>query len=96
MKKYFREDEEFCYTKKQIIEDMKEQGINELKIIEAKRTTGVPYFWCSFFHDTGEVGSDCGRFCPKYEPRNRKNGRCRYSEHCYEPTERVTTITVND
>lgn len=34
MKLYFREDDqEYCYTKKQIIEDMKEAGIKELKII---------------------------------------------------------------
>jgi len=94
MKLYFREDdEEVCYTKKQIIEDMKEDGINELKIIEAKRMTGEPYFWCTFFQKPGEVGQTCGRFCPEYKPRNGKNGRCRYSGHCYEPTDKVITLT---
>jgi hypothetical protein len=93
MKFYFREDnDEVCYLKKQIIEDMKEEGINELKIIEAKRVTGESYFWCTVNQEVGEIGQGCGRFCNQYKPRNGKNGRCRFSGYCYELTDKIITL----
>ena len=74
MKLYFREDnEEVCYLKKDILEDMKEEGISTLKIIEAKRITGEPYFWCTVNQEVGQVGQGCGRLCSQYKPRNGKN-----------------------
>lgn len=95
MKYYYREDNDFvCYTKKQIIEDMKEAGINELKIFEAKRTTGEEYFWCTAKQEVGEVGNGCGRFCSLYNPRNGKNGRCRFSAYCYEPINKSITVKL--
>ena len=60
---YFREDiDECCFTKKQIIEDMKEEGLTELKIFEAKRVTGESYFWCSVNQEVGEKGEGCGSY----------------------------------
>ena len=92
---YFREhDDERCYLKKDIIEDMKENGITELKIFEAERLTGESFFWCSEFQDVGEVGESCGKMCPKYKPRNGKNGRCRFSGYCYEPTDKSEILTI--
>ena len=82
------------FLKKDIIADMKMFGISELKITEAKRTTGEEYFWCTVNQEVGEVGENCGRFCPDYKPRNGKNGRCRFSSHCYEPTEKTEIIKV--
>lgn len=88
MKYYFREDDdERCYLKKDIIEYMKEKGISKLKISEAKRVIGESFFYCTIFQDTGEVGQNyCGVLCEEYKPRNGKNGRCRFSDNCYEPT----------
>lgn len=97
MKFYFREDDdERCYLKKDIIQDMKESGISKLKIFEAKRTTGEGYFWCSINQEVGEVGLGCGRFCSDYKPRNGKNGRCKYSGHCYEPADISVELTIMD
>jgi hypothetical protein len=96
MRFYFREDDdEVCYLKKQIIEDMKEEGLTELKIFKAKRVTGESYFWCTANQETGEVGEGCGRFCYHYKPRNGKNGRCRYSGHCYEQTDKFEELNLN-
>lgn len=93
---YFREDiDECCFTKKQIIEDMKEEGLTELKIFEAKRVTGESYFWCSVNQEVGEKGEGCGRICSQYKPRNGKNGRCRYSGYCYEHTDMFQIIKLN-
>lgn len=92
---YFRQDDdERCYLKKSIIEDMKENGIKELKIFEAKRDLNTDYFWCTYYLEVGEVSEDCGRLCPAYEPRNGKNGRCRYSGSCYEPTEKFIILKL--
>lgn len=94
---YFREDDdEVCYLKKQIIEDMKEEGIAELKITRAERMTGEPYFWCTVNQEVGEVGMDCGKQCSQYKPRNGKNGRCRFSGHCYEPTDKSYTLKIKE
>jgi hypothetical protein len=94
-KYYFREDDdERCYLRKQIIEDMKEEGIAGLKIIEAKRVTGESYFYCTVNQDIGEVGQGCGKFCSQYKPRNGKNGRCRYSGYYYEPTEKSKILII--
>ena len=94
---YFRaDDEEQCFLKKDIIEDMRENCISELKIFEAKRITGEEYFWCTTYQEVGEVGQDCGRSCSKYKPRNGKNGRCRYSGHCYEPTEKSEILKIEN
>lgn len=92
---YFREDDdERCYLKKDIIEDMRDGGITSLKIFEAKRMTGESYFWCSLNQEVGEVGQGCGKYCSQYKPRNGKNGRCRFSSHCYEQTDKSITITL--
>jgi hypothetical protein len=94
MKYYFREDDdERCFLKKDIIQDMKEDGIAELKIFEAKITKGEPYFYCSVSQEIGEVGEGCGKFCNDYKPRNGKNGRCRFSSHCYEKINKEEILT---
>jgi hypothetical protein len=94
-KLYFSElDDERCYTISAIKEQMAENGINELKVYEAKRVIGEDYFYCTEFQDIGEVGQDCGRFCSKYSPRNGKSGRCKYSGHCYEATGNIRIIKL--
>jgi hypothetical protein len=93
---YFREDneEDGAYLKKQIIEDMKEEGIAELKIFEAQRMTGIGYFYCTELMEVAEVGEGCGKFCKDYKPRNGKNGRCRFSGFCYEPIDKFEIIRL--
>ena len=96
MKYYFWEDDdERCYRKKDIIQDIKENGLTELKIFEAKRELGNDYFWCTEYQEIGETKESCGRFCDMYKPRNGKNGRCRFSGHCYEPTEKFEIFKIN-
>ena len=93
---YFREDDdERCYLKKDIIQDMKENGMELLKVFEAKIATGEDYAYCSKYQDAIEVRSgDCGKLCPDYQPRNGKNGRCRHSKNCYDPTDDFIILRV--
>ena len=95
-KLYFREDDDgsCCYLKKDILEQMKENYINEVKIFEAKPVYGDCYFWCSVNQEVGEIGQGCGRFCKDYKPRNGKNGRCRFSAHCYEKINKTITLKL--
>jgi hypothetical protein len=86
-------DDERCYTLSEIKEDMRWEELHELEVTEAKIITGEDYFFCTEFQDIGEVGQ-CGRQCSDYSPRNGKNGRCRYSGFCYEPTDVKRIIKI--
>jgi hypothetical protein len=87
-------DESGCYTIDTIKALMDDAGINELEIAEAKRIKGDPFFFCTMYQETGEKGLGCGRECSQYSPRNGKNGRCRYSGYCYEPTDKKRIIKI--
>lgn len=96
-KYYFREDDdENCYQKASIIEQMKIDGITELSVVEAKRKTAMGYFYCQKYSEVGEVGESCGKQCGGYKPRNGKNGRCVYSGNCYSPTENKRTFKIKE
>lgn len=95
MKLYFRSDnDENCYTKKEIIEQMKEDGLTKLKIFEAKMQRGTETFFCSSYDECGIVGFGCGKNCEKYKPRNGKNGRCSYSTNPYEQKNKFIIINL--
>jgi len=104
MKYYFEKsevingDETGAYSKDYFIEKMKEEGLTEIEVYPAVMLKGEQFAWCSEFQDTVEVRQgDCGRFCDKYSPRNGKNGRCRFSQNCYEPDEnRLIVIRLTD
>ena len=73
---------------------MKDQNIQELKVFEAQRILDEGFFFCKFQHDVGIKGESCGKYCEGYKPRNGKNGRCRFSSHCYEATEKAIIIKI--
>lgn len=93
-KLYFCEaiDDFRCMELSFIRQYMKEHGVPEVKIIEAKRVTKAGYFFCKEFQDIGESGDGCGILCDKYKPNNGKNGRCKHYGYCYEPTDKIKTI----
>ena len=81
-------DEERCYTKDTIKDMMRSSGIDEVEVFKAKRLIGEGFYYCTHFGEAGDSGDGfCGMTCKEYTPRNRKNGRCRHSGYCYEPTE---------
>ena len=83
---YFSElNEEKCYTRKSMLDWMEGEGMVELKVYPAIMMTGENFFYCTVHEFCGESGEGCGKECEEYEPRNGKNGRCRYSNNCYEP-----------
>lgn len=98
MKKlYFKDEEtpERCYTKEHFLQEMKEQGIAEMKVIEAVRDKSKDYFWCAAVDDS-VLTSDlpCGKDCPDYEPRNKKSGICKYKKSCYVPDGPEKTLKI--
>ena len=95
MKYYFAPviSDENCFTKKDLLEDMKEQGLNEIEIFPAKMTTGESYSYCSEWREPIDKDDNtCGKGCEEYSPRNGKNGRCRHSKNCYEPADESITL----
>ncbi|MEN6569013.1 MAG: hypothetical protein ABFC18_03270 [Rikenellaceae bacterium] len=94
MKYYFSElDDEHCKTLKWIKVDMREEGLTELEVTEAKRITGQKTFYCKNC-DCSMEKDFCGVWCKDYSPRNHKSGRCRYSGYCYEPTDKKRIIRL--
>lgn len=96
MKYYFAPeiDDERCYTLECIKDLMLFHEIEETEIIQAERMTGEGFYWCKYFGEVGESGDGCGKQCKEYSPRNGKNGRCRHSGYCYEPTGEKRTIKI--
>lgn len=91
---YFQKNDENCYSLDYHRDYMKDNGLNELELFEAKRETGAGYFFCKEFMEVGEVGEGCGRFCEKYQPNNGKNGRCKHYGYVYEQTDKKITLNL--
>ena len=97
MSKYYftEEDDENCYSLYGIKKSMKIRGISKMKVFEARRLIGTGYFYCSIKDTIGKVSeSFCGRTCKYYEPRNGKNGRCRFSSFLYIKTDKSKIIKL--
>jgi len=89
IKTYFSKlSEEFSQIKEWLLNEMKECGITELRVNEAKRIVGSEFYFCEAFYAIGEKNSidydGCGKVCDEYEPRNGKSGCCRHRSFCYE------------
>lgn len=96
-KLYFREDnDENGYPLAGILRQMKDEGINELKIFEAEMERGSGYFYCTFHNECGETKQSCGKQCDEYKPRNKKNGRCRFSNNVYEQTDKMKILKLKN
>ncbi|MCP4650284.1 MAG: hypothetical protein GY853_09440 [PVC group bacterium] len=49
-----------------------------------KRDVGSGYFYCAEFDEVGESSQGgCGQDCKKYQPRNKKSGRCRFHQNTF-------------
>lgn len=86
-KYYFQQDDENCYTLKYHKEYMKENDLKEMKVFKAVIAKDTGMFFCTVYDSVGEVGESCGNMCEDYEPRNGKNGRCRFSASLHEEGE---------
>lgn len=90
MKLYFQENDPICYDLKYHRYYMYENGINELKLYEAKREVNSPYFFCKLYERVGEKSeSECGKMCEGYKPRNGVSGCCKHIGFTYEQTDNI-------
>ncbi len=93
MRLYFEKDSEIGYSLDYFEDKMKEQGIKQLELYEAERDIGEGTFYCIEFGTVGLVSDGgCGKSCNKYNPRNGKNGRCRYSRNTYSRTDKMLIL----
>jgi hypothetical protein len=94
-KVYFSEfEEDYAYTKEDILEQMKERGLDEVEVSQAERELKSEYFFCKAAGEVGLKSEGCGKICPDYIPRNGKNGCCKHRGFCYTPgKEFILSIT---
>jgi len=93
---YFHHPEaEFCHDLETHRANILGTG-QTLTLYRAAKMNTTNYFFCAANMEAGESGpGTCGVQCSDYEPRNGKNGRCRFHKHCYEP-DLNDTITIAD
>lgn len=90
-KQYFfeNEDAEHCYQEDHFQNQMQKDGLTEITVLEANKSTDKQYIYCVSIDECGEA-SGCGKECDDYEPRNGKNGCCRHRRAIYEHGDEVT------
>jgi len=82
-----------CYTLDYYIEQIKKTG-KQIELEEAKREYGSDFFYCKEFKLVGlKSESECGSLCPKYDPRNKRSGRCRFNQNTFEGTGKKYVLT---
>jgi hypothetical protein len=69
--------------------------VAERRLYRARPEKGSSYFYCREHGEVGKKGEGCGRLCDSYEPRNGKNGRCRFSAPCYEAVTNEVLVVKN-
>lgn len=91
--KYYREmNDEMCYPLKHFKSDKQFEGaLLELQ----ERDLGVSHFYCSEFMEVGETSEGCGNDCIKYQPRNKKSGRCRFHKNTFVGTDKFFRLEKN-
>lgn len=91
---YFEENDERCYTLDYFKWYMKKYSLKYLKLREAKIEYGNGFFFCTKYSEIGESGENCGKVCEHYQPRNGKNGLCKFWRNTYEPTDKIKILTL--
>lgn len=85
MKYFFLErDSIFCYEKSTIKELIKDLGLTEKVCFTAIKDEIADHIYCKEYRQVGSKSESCGKECPKYTPRNGKNGVCKFHSPCYE------------
>jgi len=90
-------DEEHVYTRKRMLAEMEESGIEELKVFTVKPTKVPGIFYCKDVCEFCSTDDNpCGKLnCDSYAPRNGKNGRCRYHDpYSHEPTDEFIILKL--
>lgn len=87
--KYFIPLDNVCFSKEEIFDIMKSNGVKSMQVHQAVPVKIKGMFFCSQLSIVGEKG-DCGKCCPYYEPRNGKSGNCKHNRRLYEYGKLVT------
>jgi hypothetical protein len=86
------DDEVWCAYLPTIKEEMRERGLTEAKVFEAKRCkANDDFIYCEDALAWGDKG-ECGKICDSYSPRNGKNGCCKYLSYGYEPIDKIKIL----
>ena len=83
-------DAEACYPMDIHRDNMEADDVTERTLCRALPIPTSQAFYCREYGEVFEGGVGVCHGCDAYEPRNGKNGRCRFHTHCYEPGEAIT------
>lgn len=77
---FLSNDDDICYSESHFQDIMEQEKLTEIEVFEANQFREKHLFWCSEHSFCGDNSSDtCGKGnCTEYEPRNGKNGRCKF------------------
>jgi hypothetical protein len=92
-KLYFEtNDSEFAYTEEYFQDTLEQEGLFKIEVWTAELSKERGLFFCTEHSFCSADSSDsCGKLnCNEYEPRNKKNGRCRFhSSEIYNHGEKI-------
>lgn len=97
-KLYFPDfDPEFCYPLEDIKDAMRFHEREVAVLTEAKRDVGGDHFFCKEHRECWErIRFTCGSHCKAYTPRNGRSGICKHWGHTFSPTDKTTTVKIEE
>ena len=73
-KLYFKnEDDNFCCHLEDHINEAKEEGLDEIELIEAVPSKEKGYYWCTHYANVVEQGQCCKAECERWERYKNSN-----------------------
>lgn len=89
VKLYFKnEDDNFCCPLEDYINEAKEEGLDEIELIEAVPSKEKNYYWCTYYADVVEQGQCCKAECERWE-RYKNSNICHNRGHLFSFGEKV-------
>jgi len=95
--KYYNDGySELSFTKKSWKDYLLINGLNQIKLYEQKRDVGSGLCFCLIYQNCfSNSEGECGQHCNNYDPRNHKNGRCRFSSTTLIDTGKIVMLFKN-
>lgn len=86
-----KEDDECCYPLEVLLNEARDEGLDEITLFETVPIKDKEYIWCTELEDAGERSACRKSECTDYKPRgNSKSGVCRYRGILLGPGKEVT------
>ena len=82
-----------AHTLAEIKDQMREDGLSEVTVQQAKRQIIDGVCWCGLYESTADT-AECNSKCDEFRPKEGKRPRCKYRGSFYEPVGEKITLTI--